>query len=318
MFPTHMSSSQGASLNFPLTIVLQIFSYLEIDELTELYESCKFFRVLIHKSRLSPEYTTVGLKEPSKLTWLIEQELQTNDNKNNNSRNMGNVVLKYVKAMKQVNDKIEQDKRTKMEQSQQSPTLSTLSKSSMNSLFSDDEWNFSLDESLPSPITKEDPSLHNIEKVKDTMKVKEKALLFERLMSQENDTHVPRNLKHLQSNDVLYERFNELQNLILPKSNNSKNITDQYLTKIKESEDNKIYIPKKTVKNGKLQQQQQQQQSSSSLSNKRNFSEKYQKHLESINKPTTISHNINHINATIPNAHRGSIKDLYENKIMNQ
>ena len=309
MFPTHMSSSQGASSNFPLTIVLQIFSYLEIDELTELYESCKFFRVLIHKSRLSPEYTAVGLKEPTKLTWLIEQELQAN----NNSRNMGNVVLKYVKAMKKVNDSIEQDKRTKMEQSQQSPTLSTLSKSSMNSLFSDDEWNFSLDESLPSPITKEDPSLHNIEKIKDTMKVKEKALLFERLMSQENDTHVPRNLKHLQSNDVLYERVNELQNLILPKSNNSKNITDQYLTKIKQSEDNKIYIPKKTVKSGKLQQQQ-----SSSLSNKRNFSEKYQKHLESINKPTIISHNINHNNATIPNIQRGNIKDLYENKIMNQ
>lgn len=312
MFPTHMSSSQGPSSNFPLTIVLQIFSYLEIDELTELYQSCRFFRVLIHKSRLSPEYSTVGLKEPTKLTWLIEQELQSNNNRINDSRNMGNVVLKYVKAMKQVNEKIEQDKRFKIEQMQQSPTLSTLSKSSMNSLFSDDEWNFSLDESLPSPITKEDPSLHNIEKVNDTMKVREKALLFERLMSQENDSHVPRNLKHLQSNDVLYERFNELQNLILPKSNNTKNITDQYLTKIKESEDNKIYIPKKIVQRSKLQQQ------SPPLSSKKNFSEKYQRHLESINKPTVNSHNNSHNSASVPNIQRGSIKDLYENKIMNQ
>ncbi|CAB4255021.1 similar to Kazachstania africana KAFR_0E02570 hypothetical protein [Maudiozyma barnettii] len=311
------NKSHENSLNFPLTIVLQIFSYLDIDELTELYETCQFFRVLIHKAKLSPECSTIGLKEQPKLTWVIEHELQSNKYR---TKNMGNVVLSYVKAIRKVNDKIKDTEYIQQDisigQNQGSPTLSTLSRSSVNSLFSDDEWNFSLDESLPSPVMNEEPILHNIDKVKDTMKVKEKALLFERLMSQENEIQIPKNPKQLQQDDALYERFNGLQNLILPKSNNNRNITDQYLMKVRESETKNTYIPKKTLKNDK-EPFPKTSYNNNNINNKHNFSQKYQQHLESMNKPTRIDSSSKY--APVKPIKQGkNIKNLYENKIINQ
>lgn len=298
--------SQNSSLNFPLTIVLQIFSYLDVHELIELYETCTFFRVLLNQSKLTPLYKTVGHREYSKLFWLVEQDTQ---NKSFSNTNMGSEVLQYINVIKKLNQDItqtEEKKRKELDMSDnvnpenpQSPTLSNLSRSSGNSLFSDDEWNLSLDESLPAAIFKEEPHLHNIEKVKSPLRVKEKALLFEKLMNAELESH-PVTPKQVEPNDALFDKYSELQNMILPQSTNKKNIANAYLNRIQENQKKDTYIPRHldhhtpTVNHG--------------------ISRVYQQHIKTVNNLQEHPVNARGRNIQIKK-NRVDIKDLYENKI---
>lgn len=299
--------SQVSSLNFPLTIVLQIFSYLDVDELIELYETCTFFRVLLNQSKLTPFYRTVGYKDYSKLVWLIEQDTPK---KGFSNRNMGSEVIKYINVVKKLNQDIAQTEETKRNElnlqqddqteNPQSPTLSNVSRSSGNSLFSDDEWSASLDESLPTSILKEEPHLHNIEKIRSPLRVKEKALLFEKLMNAELEPHPTPTSKQVEPNDALYDKYNELQNMILPQSTNKKNIATTYLNKIQEVQRKDTYIPRN------------QKQSTPIV--KHSISDIYQQHVETVNN--SQGNNVNTRNRDIlPKRNRIDIRDLYEKKI---
>lgn len=245
--------SSGGQLNFPLNILLQIFSYLEVNDLIELYETCHFFRILIKESKLSSICVTLGLNDTENFFWL-DDELRNDSS----MENMGKFVIKYINIMKSINDKILKESKESKESiltktdikvhesvniaHPDSPS-SNFSRLSTNSLFSDDEWNASLDETTSSPLQNKISSIESIDKLRYSKKVKDKALLFEKLMSKENDMENLSKIKQIEKSDIMFDKFNELQNLILPKSNNKKNISDLYLKQIEQSNKH-IHIPR--------------------------------------------------------------------------
>ncbi|CCF58410.1 hypothetical protein KAFR_0E02570 [Kazachstania africana CBS 2517] len=237
----------------PITVLQRIFLYSNAEDLYSLSQSCIYFKLLLsqYKGTNASSISSMlfnhsaSLLNKNKLLWMSTEQDGT----------ISKSVISYLNNIKNIKhsskeDDEEYDNITLISESLStpvknkhllhknelhpvSPTLSNASRSSPNSIFSDNEWDLSNDDTFNSIIASEEhkdreSSTDSILKLRDSKKVKDKKKFFEKLILKDNEVLTSEKLKRrVSSNDLVL-----LDENILPKSSNPRDISQKYLKEV--------------------------------------------------------------------------------------